>query len=221
MRADKVTAITLRKSGASYNEISKKLKIPKSTLSGWFHNITFSEKIRAKNVTKLKAVLAKNITDHNKKRSLIARERWAKIQIESRAQINNVSARELFLVGVALYWAEGYKRTNWNLAFSNSDPDMIRVVMKFFRSICNVPPEKFRVQMQLYSNLCEIKTKNYWSQITDIPVSQFTKAIYQISSASKLKRGRTLLNGTIRVRINDVQLVNKIKGWISGLSESI
>lgn len=221
MSADKVAAITLRKSGASYNEISKKLKIPKSTLSGWFHNVAFSEKIRDKNVTKLKALLAKNITAHNKKRSLIARERWAKIQTESRAQINNISARELFLVGVALYWAEGYKRTNWNLAFSNSDPDMIKVVMKFFRSVCNVPPEKFRVQMQLYSNLSEIKTKNYWSQVTDIPVSQFTKAIYQISSASKLKRGHTLPNGTIRVRINDVQLVNKIKGWISGLSESI
>jgi len=221
MRNDKLKAINLRKRGLSYNEISRELAIPKSTLSGWFQKIPFSAEMKKRNISRLKKILAKNITDYNKKRSKRIRGEWLMLQKKSSQTIKTLSRRELMLVGAALYWAEGYKKTNWNLSFSNSDPQMIKVIMVFFRTVCSVPQKKFRVQMQLYHNHLEGISKKFWSKITKIPECQFTKTIYQTSSASKLKRGNTLPHGTIRIRVNDVNLVNTIKGWISGLSKSM
>ena len=83
MRADKQLAIKLRLFGSSYNEISKKLSIPKGTLSYWFKDIAMSNKIKESNISSAKEVWAKNISAYNKLRSIKVREKWGDIQVIS------------------------------------------------------------------------------------------------------------------------------------------
>ncbi|WP_406727185.1 hypothetical protein [Streptomyces sp. GD-15H] len=49
------------------------------------------------------------------------------------SEIGTMTSRELFLTGVALYWAEGTKdkphARRERVAFVNSDPDMIRLFL--------------------------------------------------------------------------------------------
>ena len=65
IKGNKDRAIQMRMRGLSYNVISKKLQIAKSTLSYWFHNDHTSSKIKEENITKAKQQWAKNIRSYN------------------------------------------------------------------------------------------------------------------------------------------------------------
>jgi len=211
----------MRKNGCSYNQISRNLNIPKSTLSGWFHNMKNFEKIKQRNISQTKKIWAKNIIAFNKSRSKLCRARWQKIQEESAKEIGRLSLRELLLIGAALYWAEGYKKANWSLVFCNSDPEMVKLMTKFFIKLCKIPKDKIKAQVQIHPNISAAEATKHWSSLTHIPIKQFMKPIRQISKSSKFKRGNLLPYGTFRLRINDVKLVNKIKGWIHGLAVQV
>lgn len=221
MRQNKQKAIRLRLKGLSYNQISKIINVPKSTLSSWFRNLEVSKAVKKSNIEKAKQIWAKNITVFNKRRSQLCRAQWLQNQNEAKKDIGRISIRELKLIGSALYWAEGYKKGNWNLVFCNSDPDMLALMMEFFLKVCHVPIGKIKAQIQLHPRIIARVATKYWSKVIGLPVRQFSKPMLQISKSSKLKRGNTLPYGTLRIKINDVKLVNKIKGWIEGLSQKI
>ncbi len=220
MRIEKDKAIALRKSGRSYNHISQTLRVPKSTLSGWFRNLKISERVRDKNITKARQIWAQNITVYNKRRSLERRAEWLKTQAIAASEVGRLSKRELLLVGTALYWAEGYKKSNWNLVFCNSDPTMVKIALRFFIEICKVPRRKIKVKVQIHPNISQELAEQYWSKIIRLSKKQFLKPIHQVSKSSKNVRNNNLPYGTFRIMINDVRIVNRIKGWINGLAKS-
>lgn len=213
-------AVQLRKRGKTYNEISELLGIPKSTLSGWFNGLKISETVKRRLWTNAKIKWAQSITDYNKKRALDILSKANETQQKISKEIGNLTERELMLVGIALYWAEGNKKNRWCVRFCNSDPAIITLMMRFFREICRVNEEKFRASVQIHPNISEEKAKIFWSKISDIPLSQFRKTLVAISKSSKLKRPfNTLPYGTMQINISDVNLTNCIKGWILGLSK--
>jgi hypothetical protein len=69
------------------------------------------------------------------------------------------------LVGAALYWGEGGKTKTGMARIANSDPSIIRFMMKFFREVFNVPEKKFRGHIHTFSHLNAGKAEHYWSQI--------------------------------------------------------
>lgn len=221
MRKDKIIAIKLRKQGLSYNKISVRLKIPKSTLSGWFNNIRDSQKIKIRNIEESKKRAAENITAYNKYRSRLARARWALMQKDAKRDIGRLSFRELKLIGAALYWAEGYKRGNWNIVFCNSDFLMIKIMMKFFKEVCHVPLNKIKIQIQIHYNVSDTEARKYWMKKLRLSDKYFLNTMYQVSKSSQSRYPNRLPFGTARIKINDVVLVNKIKGWITGLAHAV
>lgn len=218
LKPEKVEAICLRIRGCSYNEILKKTGVPKGTLSGWFKQMGFSNTVKEKNIARSKKIWAQNIAQYNRKRSAICRAKWNEIQASAYKEIGKLSKRELLLVGSAIYWAEGFKKTNYNLVFCNSDPKMVLLALQFFNKICGVPYNKIKAQVQIHKNISNSEAIKYWLNLTRIPKEQFNKSIFQVSKGSKGKRGNVLPYGTFRLRVNDVKLVNRIKGWISGLA---
>lgn len=223
MRKDKPKAIQLRKQGKTYNEISKLLSIPKSTLSGWFRGEAFSERVKQENYSRTQKIWARNITRFNKKQAETARQRAKKLQEDATKDIKALSKRELLLVGTALYWAEGYKkRLRWTLQFPNSDPAMIKLIMRFFKEVCNVPKEKIKASVQIHPNVTPKKAINYWSRVSGIPKTHFLKTYSRLTPSSKQKRPpNTLPYGTLRITIYNAQVANKVKGWIRGITRKI
>lgn len=218
MRQDKQKAISFRKQGKSYNEIVKILNVPKSTLSYWLRDIKMPLLVQEKFWNETRRKWAQNITKFNKKRARIARERACKIRELAAKDIARLSNKELFLIGVALYWAEGHKKSRWQTDFSNSDPFMIKLMMKFFRTIMNIPEDKFFATAQIHPNVTSKEAVKYWSQITRIPKNQFLKTYSRLTPTSKRKRAPTTLPyGTLRLSVSGVEPINKIKGWIAGL----
>jgi len=222
MRSDKDKAILLRKQGKSYNEITKILGVPKSTLSLWLRNIRMSNAIQERFWNKTRKKWVTSITRFNKERARIARQKAQQIQDLTLKDIKRISKRELLLIGSALYWAEGYKKSRWTVVFSNSDPLMIRLIMRFFREICKIKEDKFFATVQIHPNTTSQKSINYWSKITKIPKKQFRKTYSRLTPSSKRKRAINILPyGTLRISISDVETINKIKGWIKGLEKLV
>jgi hypothetical protein len=114
------------------------------------------------------------------------RERQATKQAAA-AAVGGLSDRELFLVGVGLYWAEGskdkpYRRTEV-LQFIKSDPDMIRVFLRWL-TLLNVAPDRLTLRVSIHVTLrvsihesADVEAaEKYWAGIVGIDVSAFSRA---------------------------------------------
>lgn len=208
--------IKLLNQGKSYDEICNELKISKSTINYWFKKTDkkFQEEIRKKRIINWKK---RNVVVQKKRKEKhISEEK--KIQKSYAKGIKTISSKELLILGASLYWAEGTKKDRWHLQFSNSDPLMVKIMMKFFRKICQVPEEKFYMQLILHQNTEEQISRLFWSKTTSVPENQFKKACFSKSISSKSIRNKnTLPFGTLQIRILDKNIVNRVYGYIYGL----
>lgn len=117
-----------------------------------------------------------------RKGSIIAAENKRKLRIkqtidiqnESSKQIGKLSNRDKFISGIALYSGEGDK-TDSQVGFSNTNPMLIKFMISWFRTYCSIPEEKYRGSLWLHQGLNEKKAKIFWSELTNIPLSQFNK----------------------------------------------
>lgn len=219
-------ATNLRKRGYSYLELSQTLKISKSTAYYWTKRVNLSISAQAKIEKKLKEAFGKGLAAYNKIYGKIRSQKAAEIRnaIEEKSskEIDSLSLNDLKLIGSALYWAEGNTKNRNRLQFSNCNPDMIRIAMRFFREVCNVTDQKFKAIIHTYPQIDYRKALNFWYQITKIPKNNFYPPQIQISSASKRKRpSNTLPYGTIHITILDTKLTCTVKGWIRGMVKNI
>ena len=69
--------------------------------------------------------------------------------------------KELFITGIMLYWAEGWKKNSKYVAFANSDPKMIQLFLKFLHKICGIHKDRLHLGLHLYEDQNELKLKNF------------------------------------------------------------
>lgn len=208
--------IDLLDKGKSYEEICKELKISKSTINYWFIKTDkkFQKEIKKKRIINWRKRNA--VVQKERKEKLISEEK--KIQEGYAKEIKNISPIELLILGASLYWAEGTKKDRWHLQFSNSDPQMTKIMMRFFREICHVPEKKFYMQLILHQNVVENVSRLFWSKTTGVPEKQFKKACFSKSIRSKnIRNKNTLPFGTLQIRILDKKIVHRVYGYINGL----
>lgn len=213
----KTLAQKLRRAGSSYPEILKKISVSKSTLSLWLRNIKLTKKQKYRLYVTSRQQNAYRLAKQNQDKKISTAK---KIVEESINESVGLSGNKLFLSGIMLYWAEGDKSEGIELVkFSNSDPIMIQLIMRWFRQICKVPENKFRVALHIHELLHEKEIADYWSKITDIPLNQFHKT--QIKKSTLKHRRNILYNGTCSIRINNKNLFRKIKGWKIGVQKEL
>jgi hypothetical protein len=211
----------LRKQGYSLNQIVLETGVPKSTFRGWIKELSLTseqkKKLQIKSFSALQAgrVQAQNTFKRSRKeKELIFFE-------EGRKETNGLQKRELFLAGVALYWAEGFKNKHEKrLGFCNSDPKMIKFYLKWLEVALGV--EKSRLTARLTIN-SEHKDREeeihlYWKNITGLSSDQFTKTFYQNVIWKKKYENRGEYYGVLRLHVKEsLEYLLKMRGWIDGL----
>lgn len=196
------------------NEIVRELGVSKASVSLWVRNISLTPVQRKKLTLRGFSVDAIEKRRLNRIASTLSARR---ILMEHAAEdIPSLSEHELWLVGIALYWGEGGKTNRGMARISNSDPAVIKIMMRFFREICHVPEQKFRGHVHTFSHLNAKKSETYWSAVSRIPRKQLYKTYVKQSAASKNKRD-TLPHGTFQIYVCDTKLFFKIIGWIEKL----
>ena len=216
--------------GFSYNEISNALNIPKSTLSGWLSSMILSQNARARIEKRRSDGSARGLLAKNEQQTREALKRMSFGRKNAAKDIETVDLKQLRLIGTALYWAEGYKRTITRngkertyhpVSFANSDPELVKIFIEFLSRVCNIGKERMRAEIHGHEHLNESATKKYWINVTGIPEKNFCKTYLGVSRSSLGKRPfNRLPHGTIRIRVNDTKLFYQIMGWIDGLSKS-
>lgn len=210
-------AIKLRKNGWSYNIISQRLGVSKSTLSDWLREIPYTPNETV--ARRVAAAPGKSAVVKNRKK-LASIQEGKKLGAKD---IGTLSERDLFMLGIGLYIGEGAKLYE-SVRMINSDPNVIRMTMKWFREICGLSTENFNVAMHLYPDTPEKAAMKYWSKLTGVPFSQFGKTQIDKREGKSENKKRKLPYGTVHVTIrsrgNPVHgrvLHRRIMGWIEAI----
>ncbi len=224
-------ALALRLKGYSYNEINERLGIAKSTLSSWFSDVKLSPHAISRLKKRVSAGTLNGLVRRNKEQTVIARNRASEIQSKARLEVRELTNNDLLLIGVALYWAEGYKRlkrvngreiTAHSVSLTNSDPEIVFSFIQFLCKSLGVDREKIVIEMRLFEHIDANKAIEYWSHITGLSRSQFRKPLYPVSSASKGKRPLNRLPyGTVQVIVSDTKLFHRLLGLMQGLKDKL
>jgi len=213
----KQKAQEMRKRGKSYNEIMKVLKLSKSTVSDWCKDVelTKQQKYNLYQSKRRGALKGSYIAAQNKKsRRKIATEQ---LFVQGVQEIGTMNRRERFIAGIMLYASEGTK-IDKGCCFSNSDPKMIKFMVKWFKEFGAVNNDRMRGAIWLHENLNEKEAKNFWASVTKIPLDHFYKTyIAKDKIKSKKIRKNKHNYGVFSLYINDISLLRKIMGWIDGV----
>jgi predicted transcriptional regulator len=218
---EQVLARHLRKKGKSLRDIAETLGVSKGSVSLWVKDIKLTKsqlRFLAYHPFKQEAIMkrvASRLKNEKAKRQIII-----DLHKETIKHLN-FSLNDLLAMGVCLYWAEGGKADSMRtFRFSNSDPEMIKVMMCFIREVCRISNSKIRGHICLHEHLDKDASLMYWSEISGIPASQFQKTSAQHNKASKNTKD-TLPYGTVSIEVYSVDLYLKIMGWIEVVKDKI
>jgi predicted transcriptional regulator len=191
-------AVDMRKRGLSYSEIGNKLHIPKSTLSYWLKNLKLTpEQIKKLNDKRVEITKTNALKKISRTSKMIE-----EIKSSSSQDIKEISKKELWLMGVMLYWKNGNKSDlKKGVHFSSSDPYMIKLFLKWLKEAGGIKDGEIKFEIFLKNNgndKNEFKEKavNYWSDVTGFP-----KAI--LSRMGRRSRATTkwrIENGELRIK---------------------
>jgi hypothetical protein len=207
----KTEVFKLRRENKSYREISKRLKIPKSTLSGWLKNQVWSQEISAKLSQENSLISTSRLrlmANANKKRFEDIR---AKYREEAEKEFNKYFRDKLFVSGLMIYAGEGdSKIANSIVRIANTDWRMIDIFLRFIQNICKVDKSKIRLALTLYPDLNDNECKLFWSDKTGVSLSRFHKTQF-IKGHHPTNR---LKNGVCSAIVCSREIKEKISVWI-------
>ena len=167
-------ALAMRADGRSYREIREVLGVSKSTLSLWLRDVPLTEEQE-------RALALRSPEGASKRAQAIrasAAQRRARIQSEARAQVGSLSESELFVAGVAIYWAEGAKNKPWRtgarVSFLNSDPAMIRLFLCWLR-LLGVERDRLQFRVCIHESADIDTAEAFWAEVIGVPRASFDR----------------------------------------------
>lgn len=220
---EKLLARKLRREGESIKVIAKKLLVSVGSVSTWVRDIELSEK-QIKN-------LQKRSTDalFGRKREYLDRlkkeheEKVNKLLDLGIQKIGKLSKRELFLIGVALYWGEGFKKDSL-VGFATSDPEMAKVFIAWMKRCFGTNEKNLILRVtaneSYRQNIDAIE--NFWSHELKINKTFFSKPFYQKTKWKKEYENKDDYHGVLRIRVRkSIDILRTIKGSIKGVALDI
>ncbi len=203
----------LRRQGWTYNQIQAELGCSKSSVSLWVRDLPSPQPRDRPDMTAARQGV---------RRAAAAR---AAAQEELRdaayTDIGPLSPRELFLVGVGLYWSEGAKAkpgAHRRVIFVNSDPNMIKLFLRWL-DLLDVEPHRRRFSVNIHESADISKAEAFWADQVGITVGDLLKTSLKRHNP-KTNRTNTGegYHGCLRVAVlQSAELHRRIEGWWYGI----
>lgn len=214
---DKLIAQDLRKRGCSYKEILDRVKVSKDTISRWCRDIKLTKNQEERLINNKKIGQKKGSIIAAKKKRLQRIQNIKNIYISAKKQIGILDKRDRFIAGLSLYAGEGNK-TDGQVGFANSDPNLIKFMMGWFKEFCVIPMDKYRGALWIHEGLDDFRAKKYWAKITGIPIQQFYKTYIAKNKVNSNKIRKNIHQyGVFAIRFSNCIIQRKIIGWISAM----
>ncbi|UXY28036.1 helix-turn-helix domain-containing protein [Streptomyces sp. HUAS TT20] len=206
----------LRLQGWTYDQIQVELGCSKSSISLWVRDLPRPER-----------------RDPTEQAKLAARKRWEHelavrdgerrlTKASAEQEIGELSNRELFMAGVALYWAEGSKDKPYdrreNVIFVNSDPDVIELYLAWL-DLLGVARDRLRFNVMIHESTDIAGAEEFWADLVGADRSAFNKTTLKKHNPKtvRLNVGENY-RGCLAVRVSQgADLYRRIEGWWSGM----
>ncbi|MFF5959932.1 hypothetical protein [Streptomyces luteogriseus] len=206
----------LRLQGWTYDQIQAELGCSKSSISLWVRDLPKPERKRS-----------------TEEASAIARRGWEvtlRLRDEERQQIKEaakqavgaLSPRELFLLGVGLYWAEGSKDKPYdrreNVCFVNSDPGMIRVFLAWL-DLLGVERDRIRYAVMIHESADISGAELYWAELVGADRSAFHKTTLKKHNPKTVRKNTgDSYRGCLAIKVRkSADLYRRIEGSWYGI----
>ncbi|WP_329410772.1 hypothetical protein OG802_14560 [Streptomyces sp. NBC_00704] len=209
----------LRLQGWTYDRIEAELGCSRSSVSLWVRDLPKPERRRSP-----------------QEASLIARRGWeAKLRVReeerqrakeaARQAVGTLSPRELFLVGVGLYWAEGAKDKPYQrrerVAFVNSDPGVIAVCLAWL-DLLGVDRAHVRYAVMIHESADVAGAESHWAALVGADRSQFNKTTLKKHNPRTVRKNTgESYRGCLTIKVlKSADLYRRIEGAWYGIVDS-
>lgn len=211
---EKELATALRKRGYSYREILERVPIAKSTLSLWIQDLplTRSEKQVLKdrkdtNISRGRIKAAATLRQRRLERERVV---WKEAAVE----FEQFHTDPFFQLGVALYWAEGSKRSS-GFAFTNSDQDMIALMVTWIERFLGLKRSFLKARLYIHKPYAHEDCELSWQKRIGISAGNFQRTIYKPTGL--LIKKRPGYKGCLRINIDKKTFLVRMLFWQSML----
>jgi hypothetical protein len=195
----------LRRTGLPLAEIAARVGVSKSSVSLWVRDVEFD------------GPLVRASRGRRRDPNALQRRKQGEIERlleEGRARIGRLSEREFLVAGVALYAGEGSKGDG-RLRFVNSDPRMVVFFCAWLRHFYEIDESRLRLALYLHQGLDLAAAMAYWSTLTGIPGTQFTKPYRAVPDPSI--RHAKHVHGCVAVSYSCSATHRSVMGLVSAL----
>ncbi|MFE0192904.1 hypothetical protein [Streptomyces sp. NPDC058989] len=204
----------LRIAGRTYDEIVAELGVAKSSVSLWVRDLPKPRR----SPEAMHQMREARWAPYREARD----RRIEQTKAEATSQIGDLTERELFLIGVGLYWSEGSKskphRRSERVIFINSDPDMIEVYLAWL-ALLGVEREHLRFAVMIHESADVAASERYWADLVGIDVSTLCKTTLKKHNPKTVRKNvGDGYHGCLVVRVLQcADLYRRIEGWWYGI----
>lgn len=207
----------LRLQGWTYDRIQVELGCSKSSISLWVRDLPKPE--RRPRTREEASAIAKRGWEATLR---LREEDRQRTKQRAMSEVGTLTDRELFMIGVGLYWAEGSKSKPYSrrerITFVNSDPDMITVFLAWL-DLLNVDPVSLRFALHIHESADVATAEKFWAHHVGIDTADLMKTtLKKHNPRTNRKNTDDNYRGCLRVDVrNGADLYRRIEGWWYGI----
>lgn len=199
----------MRTGGMSLNDISLRLKKPKSTIFYWIKKIKLHDKTQRDSANQQKATKKHAINCERRRK-----ESYKLGLHEAESILENKKIRDFTM----LYMCEGYNKSQNQVGVINTDPQIVKLAHDIIEKFRN-QKNKIHFVLHIYDDHDEDLIREFWSKIFGISKEEL---VISMTKNRKNLAGRNWANahGIATVSANDTMLRSRIQGWIDYVKKS-
>ncbi|MFF9376903.1 hypothetical protein ACF1BB_20470 [Streptomyces griseoluteus] len=209
----------LRRQGRAYDQIEAALGCSRSSVSLRVRDLPKPE--RKRSPEEAAAVARKGWEEKLRVRG----EERRRTKDEARRRVGALPERELFLVGVGLYWAEGAKDKPYDrredVTFVNSDPGMITTFLARLDPL-GVERERLRFTVMIHETADVAGAERFWAEVVDADRTAFNKTSLKKHNPKTVRRNTgDSYRGCLVIKVlKSADLYRRIEGARCGIVEA-
>ncbi|ANP55549.1 transcriptional regulator with XRE-family HTH domain [Streptomyces griseochromogenes] len=206
----------LRLQGWTYDQIQAALGCSRSSVSLWVRDLPKPEPRYTPE--EQRALMQEGLA----KRRSAEHERRKKSKVTALQDVGELTDRELFMAGVALYWAEGSKSKPYDrrerAVFVNSDPGVIQTYLAWL-DLLDVDRERLAFRVLIHESADVEAAHLYWAAVADVDASVFAKPTLKKHNPKTVRKNTgDDYHGCLVISVSrSAHLYNRIEGWWSGI----
>ena len=198
----------LRARGWAMPDIAEELGVAKSSVSLWTRDVPLPAGASRATGRRQPRERAPNALQRAKQREI------AELAEVGRRRIGALADRDLLIAGTALYAGEGDK-TDGAVGFANTNAEFMQLFCRWLRTFFEIDEQRLRARLYLHTGLDLDAATTYWTEVLQIPRSQFRKP-YR-ADPDPTRRHSKHTNGCATVSYSSVRVHREVMGLVNAL----